>query len=76
MKKKIKTQQIRGTDTMIITYDDGTKERILCTSKIRTETDHITALNRVAVLSEAKPDTSEGNELKLLTLMIEKYKER
>jgi len=54
MKKRTGIKQIRGTDTMIMEYDNGTEETILNTEKIRTEVDYETALKRVEFLFDAK----------------------
>ena len=42
---------------------------------IKTEQDHRRALARVGELFAAKPDTSEGDELELWLLLIEKYED-
>ncbi len=42
---------------------------------IKTEPDHQRALARVDELFAAKPGTSEGDELELWLLLIEKYKQ-
>ncbi len=73
MKKRTGIKQIRGTDTMIVEYDNGTEETILNTEKIRTEVDYETALKRVEFLLDAKINTPEGDELEMLSSMIEKY---
>ena len=76
MKKRIGIKQVRGTDTMIIQYNDGTEETILNASEIRTEMDYETALKRVEILFDAKINTPEGDELELLSSMIEEYEEK
>lgn len=42
---------------------------------IKTESDYRQALKRVSNLMEAKPGTPEGDELDILTTLIEKYEE-
>ncbi|MFD2943114.1 helix-turn-helix domain-containing protein [Flavobacterium notoginsengisoli] len=42
---------------------------------IKTEQDYSLALERVNSLFDAKPDTSEGDELDILVTLIEKYEE-
>jgi len=42
---------------------------------IRTEADYLDALNRVDELMDAKLGTLEGDELEILSILIEKYEE-
>lgn len=42
---------------------------------IKTEADHEEALARIEEIFDAKPGTAEGNELELLSLLVEKYEE-
>jgi HTH-type transcriptional regulator/antitoxin HigA len=46
-------------------------------SPIRTETDYEKVLERIDVLMELEPEigSSEGNELEILALLVEKYEE-
>jgi HTH-type transcriptional regulator/antitoxin HigA len=41
---------------------------------IKTEKDYQEALNRLDVIFRAKKDTPEGDELEILSILIEKYK--
>ena len=43
---------------------------------IRSDSDYAAALARVEALWGAKPDSPEGDELDVLTILIEKYEER
>jgi len=43
---------------------------------IKTEAAYLEALKAVDKIFSAKPDTSEGDELELLTLLIEQYENR
>ncbi|MCX6074050.1 MAG: DNA-binding protein [Campylobacterales bacterium] len=47
-------------------------------SPIRTETDYEQALERIDALMEQEPEigSSEGNELEILALLVEKYEEK
>lgn len=42
---------------------------------LKTETDYENAMERIEAIFDAKPDTPKGDELELLTLLIEKYEE-
>jgi HTH-type transcriptional regulator/antitoxin HigA len=42
---------------------------------IRTEAEHTAALARIEKIFAARPGTPEGEELELLTLLVEKYEE-
>ncbi|MBZ4036222.1 DNA-binding protein [Flavobacterium sp. 17A] len=42
---------------------------------IKTEDDYNEALKRVNILFDAKPDTTEGDELDILVTLIEKYEQ-
>ena len=41
---------------------------------IKTEKDYQEALNRLDVIFRAKKDSPEGDELEILSILIEKYK--
>jgi HTH-type transcriptional regulator/antitoxin HigA len=43
---------------------------------IHTEQDYQRALKRLGKIFDAKPDTREGDELEILSILIEKYEER
>lgn len=43
---------------------------------IKTETEYDEALNRLDAIFDASPDTEEGNEAEILSLLIEDYEER
>lgn len=43
---------------------------------IKTETEYDEALTRLNVIFDASPDTEEGNEAEILSLLIEDYEER
>jgi len=43
---------------------------------IKTETEYLKALKAVDAIFHAKPDTPEGDQLELLTLLIEQYENR
>lgn len=43
---------------------------------IKTEADYLKALKAVDAIFKAKPDTPEGDQLELLTLLIEQYENR
>jgi HTH-type transcriptional regulator/antitoxin HigA len=43
---------------------------------IKTELEHAAALSRVEKLMDAKPGSSQGDELELLSLLIHDYEER
>ena len=40
---------------------------------LKTESDYETALARIGVLMDAVPDTKEGDELEVLSVLVEKY---
>ena len=40
---------------------------------LKTETDYETALARISELMDAKPDSKEGDELEVLSVLVEKY---
>ena len=42
---------------------------------IRTEEDYQKALDRLEVIFDAEPDTPEGDELEVLSILIEKYED-
>jgi len=42
---------------------------------IKTEKDYNKALKKLEQIFDAKPNTKEGNELEILTLLIEKYEQ-
>lgn len=42
---------------------------------LKTETDYENAMERIEAIFDAKPDTPKGDELELLTLLVEKYEE-
>jgi len=42
---------------------------------LKNETDYENAMDRIETLFDSKPNTSEGDELELLSLLIEKYEE-
>ncbi|CAA6803742.1 MAG: Transcriptional regulator [uncultured Sulfurovum sp.] len=42
---------------------------------LKTETDYENAMERIEAIFDAKPNTPKGDELELLTLLIEKYEE-
>lgn len=42
---------------------------------LKTETDYENAMERIDAIFDAKPDTPKGDELELLTLLVEKYEE-
>jgi HTH-type transcriptional regulator/antitoxin HigA len=46
------------------------------TKVIKTESEYAAALARVEKLMDAKPDTSQGDELEILSLLIHDYEER
>lgn len=43
---------------------------------IKTETEYDEALNRLDAIFDASPDTEEGNEAEILSLLIEDYEDR
>jgi HTH-type transcriptional regulator/antitoxin HigA len=43
---------------------------------IKTETEYDEALNRFDAIFDASPDTEEGNEAEILSLLIEDYEDR
>lgn len=43
---------------------------------IRSETDYMAALTRIDELMDAEPDTPDGNELDVLTDLVELYEEK
>lgn len=43
---------------------------------IRTQSDHAAALKRIEAIFDAKPGTAKGDELDLLTTLVEHYEER
>src|SRR5580698_9818158 len=46
------------------------------TKVIKTESDYTAALARVEKLMEAKPNTAQGDELEVLSLLVHDYEER
>jgi len=42
---------------------------------LKTETDYENAMERIEAIFDAKPNTPKGDELELLTLLIERYEE-
>ena len=42
---------------------------------LKTKTDYEKALNRIEIIFDAKPNTMEGDEFELLSLLIDKYEE-
>lgn len=42
---------------------------------IKTETDYHSALNRLEKIFDAKPGSKEGDELEILSILIEKYED-
>jgi len=44
--------------------------------RIKTETEYDEALNRFDAIFDASPDTEEGNEAEILSLLIEDYEDR
>ena len=43
---------------------------------LKTESDYVTALARIEKLMDAKPNTPQGDELELLSLLIHDYEEK
>jgi HTH-type transcriptional regulator/antitoxin HigA len=51
------------------------KERVMQIRPIKTEQDYQQALERLEEIFTAKPDTTEGDELEILGILIENYEE-
>ncbi len=51
------------------------KERVMQIRPIKTEEDYNRALNRLDEIFAAKPDSTEGDELEILGILIENYEE-